>query len=217
MPLQHPWLANYPIPENAQRLILGTHPPMPYNALLRFYYGNMYEFWRLLSHVYPNETFFINSLPDLDSIQRFLEKYQFGITDMVYETDGSPFSIDDKMVVETLNPFLIEWLLNSKVKDIYITSFSGKNGALALFKRWLRHNYGIILPNVNVWPESAHITFSIGLREFRLIKLYSPSPTARKGIARSRAYLQWLGEHPQGTIDAFRIDWYRKYLPLPVL
>lgn len=217
MPIQHPWLENYPIPQNAQRLILGTHPPMPYTAPLRFYYGNMFEFWRLLSQIYPNEVFFVNERPDLTSIIQFLEKYGFGITDMVYETDGSPFNIDNRMGVTSLNPHLSEWLENSQVKDIYITSFSGSNGVLALFKRWLRDNYEIILPPISEWNENAYCHFTIKSRKFKLIKLYSPSPTARRGIPRSEAYLQWLNEIPAGTVDAFRIDWYRKYFPFPIL
>jgi hypothetical protein len=83
MYIKHPWLEEYPIRPSDKGVIIGTHPPMPYRGCLKFYYGNMYEFWRFLEQVYPNDSFF-DSLqkPDLKKILKWLKKYQLGIRKM---------------------------------------------------------------------------------------------------------------------------------------
>jgi G:T/U-mismatch repair DNA glycosylase len=204
----HPYLMDYPVNTTSKYLIIGTHPPMPTKAKLNFFYGNRGEFWRLLNFVYPNELLLNNGLPDLKLILKFLQKYEISLTDLVYTTDGSPFSTDKEMgIVHPLNPFLKDWLETSKIEKIFFTSSSGPNSAMMLFKKWYRENYGKPL---QLMPEGI---CRIGERAIHLCVLYSPSPTARRGIATSPQFKRWLESHPNGTIDDFRIDWYRSILP----
>lgn len=79
----HPWLKKYPIKPDTKFLILGTHPPMPYFGKLRFFYGNMSEFWRFLDLVYPGNNLYTNTCPKLNDVISFLDKNKIGITDLV--------------------------------------------------------------------------------------------------------------------------------------
>ena len=211
---EHPWLSLYPIPKTAKRLILGTHPPMPYTAPLKFYYGNMAKFWQLLAEIYPKETFFIDNTPNLTGIQDFLTRYEFGITDMVSQTRNHQFSIDNDMEVTELNPYLKKWLWESEVQDIFITSSSGKNGVLSLFKKWLKNeaNQTIKIPEVSDWVDNS-FEFVWHGRKFRLIRLFSPSPTANRGLMRNKKYLAYISQNPNGSLHAFKVDSYRKVMP----
>ncbi len=212
---EHPWLEQYPIPRNAKAIILGTHPPMPYNASVKFFYGNIGAFWSLLAQVYPNETFFINDELNLQGIQDFLNRYELGITDMVSQTYNFKFSTDRQMDVAALNPHLKEWLWESEVRDIFITSSSGSNGVLSLFKKWLNRktNYSIKIPEVSAWKNNS-FEFSWNGRNFRLIRLFSPSPTAKRGLVRNKSYLSYIEQNPTGNLNTFIVDSYRKLLPL---
>lgn len=210
--MTHPWLKDYPIESNSKRLIIGTHPPMPYNGNLKFYYGNMNEFWRLMSEVYIDDEFYrLGKIPELIKILSFLKKHEFSITDLVYETKDGSFSVDNEMIILKLNPFLYYWLRNSNINEIYFTSFnSNKNSAFSLFKRWLKENQiPIKISPVKNWIADS---FEIELfgRKIRLFILYSPSPTARRGIPRSKYYIQWSLKTTNPNVDDFRIWWYKK-------
>ncbi len=214
MGVKHPWLETYPINKISERLIIGTHPPMPYKGEMKFFYGNMFEFWRLLSKVYINDSLFTNDKPDLEKIIIFLNKYKFSITDIVYRTEESRFSTDQEMKVLEFNPYLLNWLQNSNVKEIYFTSFSGKNGALPLFKKWLKENFGnkVKIKPIEKW-DNYSTQIKIEDRKYKLVRLYSPSPTARKGIGGSIVFKNFLKDNPNSDVDGFRIDLYKKLLP----
>jgi hypothetical protein len=216
METKHPWLELYPIDKNSERLIIGTHPPMPYKGEMKFFYGNMFEFWRLLSIVYKNDSLFTKDKPDLIKINVFLKKYKFSITDLVYKTDGSKFSTDQEMNVLELNPYLLNWLKGSNIKEIYFTSFTGKNGALPLFKKWLKVNFRnkVKVNPIDKW-DNYKTTIIIENKPYKLVRLYSPSPTARKGIGRSLIFKDYLKLNPTSDADAFRIDLYKRLLPKP--
>jgi len=224
MYLIHPWLEKYPFTEKQKGAIIGTHPPMPYDGVMPFYYGNMNEFWRLLQEVYPNDVFFDeNKQPKLESILTWLNKYHLGITDMVIKTyKNNCFSTDSQMIIDDpsvqLNPFLHEWLKqNTEIETLYFTSFSEGKSAYQLFKRWCRCvHLQIILPKGRdiLLNGNNHIV-KLFDRDIKLVMLYSPSPAARRGIPNSVPYIEWKRkpENEKRTIDDFRVWWYKKYLP----
>lgn len=209
----HPWLDDHPIKQNAKYLILGTHPPMPYCGKLEFFYGNMSEFWRFLDKVYPKNKLYTDGCPKKQDILKFLNTYRISITDMVYKTDVKKFSTDKEMgkiSPQDLNPFLQDWLEKSQVEKIYFTSFSGKNSAKNLFKKWFKSTYGKTC-RIPSFPLNK---IEINGRIIETIDLYSPSPTARLGLPRSKAFKDWSKKHKRSRdYDGFRLYWYEKYLP----
>jgi G:T/U-mismatch repair DNA glycosylase len=220
----HPFLLKYPVKTDIRGLIIGTHPPMPYEGELLFYYGNMNEFWRLLNKIYPKDSFFnSNDRPDLKLIFNWLNKYQLGITDMLqYTLIGNQFSIDSKIQIDDLNyqlnQNLDKWIENSKIEKIYFTSFSSNKSAYALFKKWCRINYKLKLPSgIEIISSGNAHEIIIFNRKIILVMLYSPSPSARRGIPRSNPYLEWKNKplNKNKTIDDFRVWWYSIHMPNP--
>jgi G:T/U-mismatch repair DNA glycosylase len=208
----HPWLEKYPISKDSKYLIIGTHPPMPYCGKLEFYYGNMNEFWRFLDKVYPDNKLYLNGCPKVEDIISFLDNSKISITDIVYKTNIDKFSTDKamgKVNKEDLNPFLLDWLINSKVETIYFTSFGGTNSAKNLFKKWYRFTFR--KPSK---ISNNHINeIELWGRKIKLINLFSPSPTAIRSSPRIKEYQEWKVSNNPNDYDSFRIHWYKTYLP----
>jgi G:T/U-mismatch repair DNA glycosylase len=215
--VEHPWLKNYPILPKHKHLIIGTHPPMPYNGKIHFYYGNMNEFWRFLERAY-GESIFFNSQgqPELNSILNWLNNKDIALTDMLQYTCNS-FSTDTEMEInsdEQFNQDLQLWLENSNIENIFFTSFSNGKSAYGLFRKWCKKTFRIRLPDgKEVIDQGNCINIEINGRKIRLFMLYSPSPAARRGIPSSLPFIKWLSLNPTLEIptDAFRIYWYKEY------
>lgn len=215
--IQHPWLENYPILPKHKHLIIGTHPPMPYKGCIPFFYGNRCEFWRLIEKANDQKLFFTDlGTPNLNGITQWLNSNKIGNTDMVQYTKNN-FSTDQKMIVENndqLNLKLKDWLESGSIENIFFTSFSNGKSAYNLFRRWFRLNYDIRLKEGNnILVNDNKYSIHIGDKTINIYMLYSPSPAARRGIARSRPYQRWLelNKEIENPIDEFRIYWYKKY------
>ncbi len=208
----HPWLLKHPIKPSTKYLIIGTHPPMPYCGKLEFYYGNMNEFWRILDRVYQGNRLYQNNCPDLLDIKLFLDNNNMSITDIVFKTHVEKFSTDNEMgtINETdLNPKLKEWIRKSKIDKIYFTSFSGKNSAKNLFKKWYKREFKSVCK-----ITKNHINeIEIFGKKIQTIDLFSPSPNAKRGQNRIKEYQEYIKKCPNCSFDDFRIHWYQTNLP----
>jgi hypothetical protein len=216
MKTKHPWLEKYPIKKDTKYLIIGTHPPMPYCGKLQYYYGNMGEFWRFLDKVYPGKNLYNNGCPDLKDIQKILDCLKIDITDMVEETEGTPFSTDDDMKWTKLNTTLKDTLIKGSIERIYFTSFGGKNSALNTFKKWLKNKENgfknLRIPDSKEWRNKG-MTIQLTSKKLQLEVLFSPSPTARRSASRIAEYKSWKKNNAAGLFDEFRVDWYKNRLP----
>jgi len=209
----HPWLKKYQIKQESKYLILGTHPPMPYCGKLRFFYGNMSEFWRFLDLVYTGNRLYSNGCPSLNDVITFLNRSKISITDIIYRTSTQKFSTDSeigKINDDDLNPFLAKWLKNSEVEVIYFTSFGGRNSAKQLFKKWYRKEFD----KPSKITNKHNNTIKIFGRDLTLIDLFSPSPSARRSSPRVKEFIKWReSKKKNNDFDSFRIYWYKKFLP----
>lgn len=208
----HPWVDKFPVKLDLKYLIIGTHPPMPYGGKLDFYYGNMNEFWRFLDAVYPENNLYQNGCPLMEDIQSFLARIKMSITDIVYRTKVDKFSTDNQMgtiIPDDLNPYLKDWLKNSKVEKIYFTSFGGKNSAKQLFKKWYKKEF----QKVCKLDKNHENKLEIFGRNIQFIDLFSPSPSANRSSKRIKEFQNYLIDHPNTKFDDFRIDWYKQKLP----
>lgn len=216
MSTRHPWLKRYPISKNSEYLIIGTHPPMPYCARLNYFYGNSRVFWKLLDQVYCGNNLYNNGCPNLKTILSFITQNRISITDMIEETDGGQFSTDKDMNWTKFNSALKKSLIKYPIKTIYFTSFSGKNNALSLFRKWLKSNdvglKDIKIPDVKKWRGSG-LTINIQNKTIRLEILLSPSPTARINANKIQEFQDWKQTNPTGNYDEFRVFWYTQKLP----
>jgi len=213
--MTHPWLEKYSIIKDSKYLIIGTHPPMPYCGKLEFYYGNMNEFWRFLNIVYPGNQLYNNGCTEHDDILKFLKNLKMSITDMVNKTSVEKFSTDNEMGKisnDDLNPYLFDWLNESKVETIYFTSFSGTNSAKNLFKKWCKFKFKLESKK-NKITASHFNEIELWDRKIKLFDLFSPSPTARRSSPRIKEYQEWKINNNPNDYDSFRIHWYKTYLP----
>ena len=209
----HPWLDVYPINHDAKYLILGTHPPMPYCGKLEFYYGNMNEFWRFLDEVYPGNKLYSNGCQKLEDVVRFIDSYKISVTDLVYKTKPEKFNTDNEMGSLNpgdLNPHLAKWIYESKVEEIFFTSFGGTNSAKNLFRKWYKSEFNKVAK-----ISSLHLNYvEMFNRKIKLIDLFSPSPTARRSSPRIKEYIEWRQSKDDNVdYDDFRVYWYKKHLP----
>ncbi len=209
----HPWLEKYEINSDSKYLILGTHPPMPYKGSLEFYYGNLKEFWRFLDLVYPGKNLYLNGKVNINDILYFLEHSLISISDIIYVTRVESFSTDKdmgKVYNEDLNPFLEEWLVNSKIEVIYFTSFGGTNSAKSLFKKCYKYTF-----KKTCKLSSKHESFiELSGRTIRIVDLFSPSPSCRRSLPKSKEFLEWSqNNNKSNDFDGFRLYWYKKHLP----
>jgi len=215
--MNHPWLHKYPIAKTSEFLFIGTHPPMPYTVPLKYYYGNVGEFWRILDRIYPGEGLFTGNTADLEAIASWENKYRVAITDIVEATNGLPFNTDKAMVVTRLNLNLLNQLEHSQLHTIYFTSFSGKNNALSLFRRLLKENghEHARIPAIKEWHAKG-LSIQLGEKEYTLHALYSPSPSANRAASRIQAYQDWKQQQKECTPNSyfdFRVWWYAQRLP----
>jgi G:T/U-mismatch repair DNA glycosylase len=202
----HPWIDPHKnLSLNCKSLILGTHPPTTHEIYpLNFYYGNRSELWRFLQEAFPNDNIYsTGNLSDQpETIIQWLKSKSIGISDMVYET-GNQFNTDNDMEVKSFNRYLKEVIESDQLKNIIFTSKSGKNSAFQLFKHWYNQNYPANLKN-------ASLTVKPSNNEINLISITSPSPSARRGLAKSSTYNEWKLNNPTGNYDLYRIVQYKE-------
>jgi hypothetical protein len=176
----------------------------------------MNEFWRFLDKVYPGNQLYNNQCPELKDIEKLLSCIKMDITDMVEETDGTPFSIDDDMKWTKLNSTLKDALINGVIEKIYFTSFGGKNSALNLFRKWLKIKENgfknIRIPDSKEWRKDG-LFINLHGKKIHLEVLFSPSPTARRSASRISEFQFWKMDNKSSSFDDFRVDWYSKKLP----
>lgn len=213
----HPWLKKYPINSDVRHLIIGTHPPMPYSGPMHYYYGNKQHFWRLLDQVYPGQGIFSDRAgAKLEKILPLLEKLNMGITDMVEGTDGSPFSTDAAMKWTKLNSELWSVLTKGSVEKVYFTSLGGINSAIELFRIWLdrcmKIDPKVVIPSNRMWRNDG-LKIQLDGKPLHLEVLFSPSQNGARNAKKIPEYQYWLNNHPSGTFDDFRVDWYKRKLP----
>jgi hypothetical protein len=175
------------------------------------------EFWRFLDKVYPdNNLYNPNGCARLEDIKSFVENAKIAITDMVEETIGESYSMDQNMNWTRLNSKLKEQIAASEVEKTYFTSSAGKNSALSLFKKWLkvhRDEFGIIrIPPCREWRSKGY-EIDLLNRKIQLEQLFSPSPTARRSQNRVVEFNEWLLSNPDKSFDDFRVYWYKLKLP----
>jgi hypothetical protein len=81
-------------------------------------------------------------------------------------------------------------------------------------RKWIKEYYphSDTIPDHKEWMKKGY-NIKLGMRKYLLQFLYSPSPTARRGIKNSLPYKKWCKENNSSDIDQFRIEWYKDRLP----
>ena len=175
------------IPKDATRLIIGSIPPARFCANPRvlqevdvdFYYGS-YEnaFWRIMADVSGINLSFMNSQDAVAQRKRLLESIGVGIMDIVKSCNRKGGSALDKdlSIVECFP--LCQILKDHPTVDTLIyTSSYVKSQVNKCLKSW--HS---------IDPQNPRLqSVMINSRQYKVVILYSPSPTALRGMGKGGA------------------------------
>ena len=199
---KHPYDAF--IPENADKLILGTIPPYRFchpdeeklfAKDVDFYYGSKDNyFWKLLSGVLNRELSFANSEKAIGERKQLLTDLHAGIADMVESCVHIDKRSDDASLADIRQRDLPELLLqNPNIKElIYTSRFVARlvgQSASRFHNVQVRHRWA---------ADRLDGSMEIGGKRYEVHILYSPSPNALRSISsekRLERYRKIFAEH----------------------
>lgn len=215
---KHRYINNYPIPPDSKKLIVGTIHPHPNEEKpfkVDFFYGNENTIWRILNEAYPNE---ISSTqgPTIAEIEKFLLKHKIAVTDTICECERlttPPTALDKDLLPTVLNHGILGQIKNSQINEIFFTSGFGKNNAFKLFYEKILELK--LTPEIKLKRGGELDDKRLG-RKIKLTLLYSPSPSANRGIIKSKIYKKNQNKYKdsQKPVHAFKVDYYREQFNL---
>ena len=175
------------IPKDATRLIIGSIPPVRYCTIPKvlkqvdvdFYYGSDDNaFWRIMADVSGINLSFMNSQDAVAQRKRLLESIGVGIMDIVKSCNrkGESALDTDLAIVEyfPLSQILKE---HPTVDTLIYTSTYVKSQVNTYLKSW--HSIDPHNPRLQ--------SVIINGRRYKVVILYSPSPTALRGMGKGGA------------------------------
>ena len=167
------------IPENADKLILGTFPTKESLRKYKFFYPNpSNKFWRILAGLYGKKLEFIKGDEAVEERKKILEELNLAISDMgntIYRQNES--SLDANIFpVKFTNVFQIIDD-NPQIKTIIITSSSKGTSVLSWFLAYCQlNNVNVDIPSKPLVPWETAIQF--GDKNVKVIIIYSTSGAA---------------------------------------
>lgn len=123
-------------PPNAEILIIGTFPTHKRNRAFEFFYPNKQNvFWKLMEHIYSLKFHHTIGEQAVEERKAFAAQHKIALTDMLAKAiriENS--SSDNQLIPVELMDILSILKVNPTIQKIVLTSRSGKNSALELFK-----------------------------------------------------------------------------------
>lgn len=182
---------------NPSKLIIGTFPPHKSQWNYAFFFpNNQNRLWNVLGKVAYGDEYTPqhsenndNAVKERKQILRVLDCAMVNIIKECIRKEKS--ALDNNLEVLKLHNILGEILSTTpSINTIYLTSASGKNSCLSLFKNHLKENNIRLKLHQPVKKDRAmkiknplYCSFIYDNREINVFSLYSPSPTSsRAGI-----------------------------------
>lgn len=176
----HPYESYIPI--GATKLIIGSITPYRFcinhgeldNDDVRFYYGSSKNhFWKIVGEVTKTNFSFCNTEEAVNQRKKWLDDYNIGITDVVSRCIHDGGRSDDGSLLEIeyrdINKLLVD---NLSLKTLICTSDFVRRHLKKIIKgKWVR-------VDSRVW------SVDINDRIYKVIVLYSPSPSALRGMGK---------------------------------
>ena len=196
------------IPENATKLIIGTIPPPRFakNELsdkdVDFYYGSKdSNFWDIIGEITSVDFKKENSVQEVEKRKNFLKENNIGICDIVLRTNRKePCSAADNNLIniehlDIVNEILVKY---PKIDTLLYTSEFVRTQMLQLLKKIF--GKGICHHSTNQDKKSSTndkkvLSLNINEKEYKVVILYSPSPSANRRITpeeRKKQYKKYL-------------------------
>jgi len=167
-------------PPGAEILIIGTFPTHKRNREFEFFYPNKQNvFWEIVADIYNYNFQHPKDSKAVEERKAFAKQHKIALTDMlaqaIREKDKSG---DDQLIPVELMDILAILKANKAVRRIVLTSRSGKNSALSLFKCHLINNRIAFFESEQDKIIFGHFE-SFGIN-YEVIVPYSPSPRVKR-------------------------------------
>lgn len=175
------------LPENAERLIIGTIPPPRFckdgyelnDDDVNFYYGSKdNSFWKLINEVFNVNVSFRNTIEAVQERKKVLTDLNLGITDIIQECvhkNDSAADVDlDVIRNKDLSTLLSE---HPKINTLIYTSEFVKKQINKMYKTYHTIN------TENKKQQSVKINGKL----YYVFILYSPSPNALRNLGENGA------------------------------
>lgn len=178
------------------KLIVGTFPPHITKWDFDFFFPNLQNrLWPTLAKIATmkltepddSEQWKISAVVERKTILNALNSGMVNIIQRCKRKEGIS-ALDNDLEVLSIHNILEEILMvNPTIKSIFLTSSSGKNSCLSLFKRHLKENsIEFILSNERAKTRESKINnpliggFHFKGNDIKVYSLYSPSPTTKR-------------------------------------
>lgn len=186
------------IPEGATKLIIGTMPPYRfcktpkelYEDDVDFYYGSKdNDFWNLLSQITGAKLDKKNTETAIIQRKALLSKLHIGITDIIEQcTHINGKSTDDSLDDIVLKP--INELL-SHHPEIDSLIYTSKSIIKHIYKIADKYHSWDTPKEGNTLDTPKESTIMIGGKRYKVIVLYSPSPSASRKVSYEKRLSQY--------------------------
>lgn len=167
-------------PSGAEILIIGTFPTHKRNREFEFFYPNKQNvFWEILANIYNYNFQHPKDKKAVEERKAFAKQHKIALTDMLSQAiREKDISGDNQLIPLELMDILAILKANKAVRRIILTSRSGKNSALNLFKCHLINN------RIAFFESSEQDKIIFGHFEnfgnnYEVIVPYSPSPRVK--------------------------------------
>lgn len=181
---------------NPTKLIVGTFPPHDTKWDFEFFFPNLQNrLWPTLAKftdiilLEPNGTkeWKINAVEERKSVLRAFNSSMVNIIQACKRNEGKS-ALDKDLEVVSIQNILDEILkVTPSIKSIFLTSSSGKNSCLSLFKRHLKeNNIEFMMSKERAKTREEKINnpligcFHFNGNKIKVYSLFSPSPTTKR-------------------------------------
>ncbi len=206
------------IPENANKLIVGTLPPPRFTQEklkpgdVDFNYGSRDgQLWTILGRIFKIDFLFETSQQAIEQRKTFLTQYKIGIADMVAcayreKIDASDIGIKDYELRDLIGILK----KNPSVQTLLFTGGNSKNGPEYFFRKHLKAHKEIKMKRIGSDSPRIH-EFYIEKRKIKTVSLTAPSGSANRAVGSTSLYKQKKKENPNFTAIDFRVLQYTPF------
>jgi G:T/U-mismatch repair DNA glycosylase len=207
------------IPEDSQKLIVGTLPPPRFTTGefkkgdVDFCYGSRDgQLWPILNKIFKLDLPFETTETAIEKRKEFLSANRIGICDIVASArrekiDASDIGMKDVQLRELLTIIA----RHAEIDTLLFMGGNSKNGPEYFFRRLLKE-YGLSLNPVNSEVPRIHeFLLPRSKRVIRTISLIAPSGAANRAVGSLQKYKDLKSKNPEMTTVDFRVMQYSKF------
>ncbi len=207
------------IPDNAEKLIVGTLPPPRFTTRefregdVDFCYGSRDgQLWPILDRIYNLNLSYETTLEAVMERKQFLQKYRIGICDIVEQAERVKIDASDLGMQNARLRNILEKLESyPKIHTLLFMGGNSKNGPEYFFRKLLRQ-YGLRLePIASDVPRIHEFLLPDSGRKVRTVSLTAPSGAANRAVGSLPAYKKMKANFPERNTVDFRVIQYSEH------